>query len=92
MLKNNPSLYLLIDDSELRYKDLSASNKMETLEVLALMRQCPRTAVVIAAEDDKLLHYANFALSYALLRSIKIRADVKDAVAWLDLASEPVND
>ena len=91
MLKDNPTLNLLIDDSELRYKDLSANNKMESLEALALMRQCPKTAVVIAAKDEKLLHYANFALSYARLKNIKIGTDINEATTWVDVESKPAN-
>ncbi|MBC7707744.1 hypothetical protein H7Y63_00795, partial [Polaromonas sp.] len=48
----------------------------------------PRTAAVIAKEDEKLVYYAQFALNYAKIKTIKITHDLQEAIDWV---SSPVN-
>lgn len=87
--KKNPRLNLLIDDTGLRYKDLTAKNKLEALEGLRAVNSCPKTAVVIAEEDEKLVLYANFALSYSKNKRIKITHSMDEAIDWV---SEIINE
>lgn len=88
ILDKHPGMNLLIDDSELRYKDLTANNKMESLEALRLVNSCEKVAAVIAKEDEKLLYYAKFALNYGKFKKVKLSHDLDEAIAWVSSNTE----
>lgn len=83
LLEEDPSLGLIIDDSDLRYEDLTASNKMESLDGLKLVNRCRRLGVIIAEEDSKLVYYANFATNFAHIKKVKVFSSSEDAIAWV---------
>ncbi|MDL2341682.1 MAG: STAS/SEC14 domain-containing protein [Patescibacteria group bacterium] len=83
IIATKPNINVLIDDTAIRYKDLSAANKLESIEALRVIHKQPRTAAVIAPEDDKLVYYAQFALTYAKIKKMKITHDLDEAIAWV---------
>ncbi|MBC7708137.1 hypothetical protein H7Y63_02860, partial [Polaromonas sp.] len=83
VIESKPDINIIIDDTAIRYKDLTATNKLESLEALRLLKNQPRTAAVIAKEDEKLVYYAQFALNYAKIKTIKITHDLQEAIDWV---------